>query len=651
MCGIAGIARREPGGIFEETLLRMGAALRHRGPDGAGVVTDELVGLAHVRLSILDLANGAQPMPNEDGALHIVYNGEVFNYRELRVELEARGHVFRTRTDTEVVLHGWEEWGAGLLPRLNGQFAFAIADRRSGQVVLARDRFGILPLVYAVHGGDLYFASEAKALFATGEVPAAPDLAGLDQVFTFWAVRAPRTPFQGVAALEPGTWAEWRDGRLTVRRWYQLDFAPDETAAAGDVAALDALLRAAVGDRLLADVPVGGYLSGGLDSSTVCALAAGVSPEMLRTFSVAFDDPKFDESGFQLAVAQATGTAHAVQRIGPAEIGEAFPEVVRHAETPLLRTAPAPLFLLSRLTHDHGIKVVLSGEGADEVFWGYDLFKETLVRLFCLRQPASTVRPRLFDRFYAQDAPGSRGAAFWRNYFLTDPRPGDPLFSHLPRIRAAAWIKGFYAEGFADGLRTGGADPLGELRAELPDAFRHWSPLARAAYLEFRTLLAPYLLSSQGDRMAMAHGVELRVPYLDHRVVEFAARLPERRKLVGLRDKAVLRGLATAVLPPAAAERPKQPYRAPGVSAFFGTGAPEWVGDLLSPAALRATGVFDPKAVAGLERRCRSGAPVGTREDQALVAVVSTELWHRAFFGAGAHAVPPAGALAGAAST
>jgi asparagine synthase (glutamine-hydrolysing) len=619
----------------------MAAALRHRGPDGSGVEADDRIGLVHTRLSVLDQVNGVQPMATEDGRLAIVYNGEIFNFQELRRQLEARGHRFQTRSDTEVVLHGWDAWGPALLPKLNGQFAFAIADRTTGSLVLARDRFGILPLFYAEQDGDLWFGSEVKALFAGGAVAPAVDPAGLDQVITFWGARPPRTPFRGVWALEPGSWALWQDGRLQLHRWYDLDLGEEKDPPPEAEEILDVLLRSSVDHRLIADVAVGAYLSGGLDSSIVCALAARSSAESLRTFAVAFDDPRFDESQFQRRVATDAGTVHAVRNVNSGDIARVFPDVVWHAETPLLRTAPAPLFLLSKLARDRGIKVVLSGEGADEVFGGYDLFKETAVRLFCLRHPTSTSRPRLFDRLYAHESPGPRGSDFWRRYFLAAGGPEDPLFSHLPRFRLTEWIKGFYSREFRDTLRAERVDPLEELRAGLPERFARWSSHARAAWLEMTTLLTPYLLAAQGDRMAMAHGVELRVPYLDHRVVEFAARLPASSKLRGLRDKVLLRRWATRVLPPPIARRPKQPYRAPGVAPFFGPNAPEYVADLLESSQLARTGIFDPVAVGGLVRRCRAGTTIGTRESQALVAILSTELWHRAFLGAGAPRATP----------
>ena len=628
MCGIAGIARREPSGVEPLTLLRMAASIEHRGPDGYGYFAGSRVGLAHVRLSIIDLAAGAQPLANEDGSVLVTYNGEVYNYIELRQELIALGHTFRTHCDTEVLVHGYEEWGVRMLDRLNGQFAFAIYDRREGTLFLARDRFGVRPLFYTIQQGNLYFASEVKAILATGEVEAAPDLRGLDEVFTFWAARAPRTTFRDIASLEPGSYAIWRDGNLRLGRYF--DLAYEEGLESPDaLEQLDAQMQASVDLRMRADVPVGGYLSGGIDSSITCSLAAQRTPHDLRSFSVTFQDPQLDESAFQQTVAAAIGSQHAVQHIDNHEIASAFPGVVRHTETPLVRTGPAPLYLLSKLTRDGGIKVVLTGEGADEMFLGYDLFKETKVRHFCLRQPGSRRRPMLFDRLYSYLGEGSKGGDFWRQFFLTAGGIEDPLFSHLPRFALTSRIKDFYSPGVKAELE--GFDAMAELREGLPAEFAGWSPLNKAAYLEITTLLSGYLLSSQGDRMAMAHSVEGRFPFLDHRLFAFTAGLPVRSKLRGLREKDILRRWAGSVVPPVVAQRPKQPYRAPDVPAFFAADAPEYVNEALSSESLLASGLFDPAAVAGLVRRCRAGRATGFRENQALVAILSTQLWHRQF--------------------
>lgn len=629
MCGIAGVARREPlhGGL--EMLGRMAAAIRHRGPDGYGFYVGQRVGLAHTRLSIVDIGGGSQPMTNEDGQLVITYNGEIYNHPELRRELEQFGHVFKTKCDTEVLVHGYEQWGPGVLQRLNGQFAFAIYDRNNETVFIARDRFGVRPLFYAQPNGALYFASEVKAILATGEVGASVDPRGLDEVFTFWGARSPRTPFAGIASLEPGTYGMWKGGALWLHRYYELDY-PEASNEPGDaIEQLDELMLRSVGIRMRADVPVGAYLSGGLDSSITSSLAAKASPLQLRTFSIAFDDPRFDEGEFQREVARDVGSKHSVASIGPNSIAQTFPSVIWHAETPLLRTAAVPMYLLSKLTKESGIKVVLTGEGADELFLGYDLFKETKVREFCLRQPQSAWRARLLDRLYPDLIAHGKGGEFWRRFFLDAGNANEPLFSHLPRFLLSGRVKDFYSDEFR--ASRGRIDVLGELRASLPARFYGWSSLNKAAYLEMTTLLAPYLLSSQGDRMSMAHGVEGRFPFLDHRLFEFAATLPQRSRMRGLREKDVLRRWAQKILSPRISARTKQPYRAPDAPSFFGSGSPVWIADHLSPEAIRRVGVFSPRSVEGLVRRCKAGVATGFRENQSIVGVLSTQVWHYQF--------------------
>jgi len=635
MCGIAGIVRADPAAAVEpQTLRRMAGALRHRGPDGWGIARGAGVGLVSTRLAIFDVPGGWQPMRGPRGTL-LVYNGEVYNHPELRRELG--GERFATTSDTEVVHRLLERDGPAALDRLNGQFAFAWWEPAERRLTLVRDRFGVRPLHWAaLPDGGIAFASECTALFASGEVAAEPDLAGIDEVFTTWGPRAPRTAFGGVAQLQPGGLLVWERGRIVARRsWWEPDCgAPLETSDAPAAGELPELLADAVRLRLRADVPVGTYLSGGLDSSLITALAQHASDHELRTFSVAFHDARYDERAFQQQVARALGTRHHVVEVGPREIAGGFRDAVAHAEAPLIRTAPVPLMLLARATREHGITVVATGEGADELYWGYDLFKETALRELHQRDP--TRAEALLERLYPYlDVPATRRGPAWKRFFFEAGPADDPLFSHQPRIAATGVVKAFYRPEVASALSTNGGDPLVRLRAALPPEFPRWSALERAAYLELTTLLAPYLLAAQGDRVAMAHGVEGRFPFLDHRVFAHATRLPPERKLgPDLTEKAELRALAGRLLPREVASRTKQPYRAPEVAPFFGEHAPEWVEERLEARALDAVGVFDPARVAGLLRRCRAGKATGFREGMALVGILSTQVWHERFCGA-----------------
>lgn len=624
MCGIAGVVWEHPeADVGEEALRRMAAALRHRGPDGFGLARTPGAGFVSTRLAIFDIPGGWQPMrTGPDGSL-IVYNGEVYNHPELRAGLERDGRRFATGTDTEVVMRLLERDGPAALELLNGQFAFAWWEPEPRRLTLVRDRFGVRPLHWApLPGGGIAFGSEAKALFASGEVAAVPDLAGIDDVFTLWGARPPRSVFAGVHQVPPGGLVVWERGRVVAeRRWWRPDYAPRDAAPEQ----LEELLEDSVRLRLRADVPVGCYLSGGLDSSLITALAQRVSDHPLRTFSVAFRDPRYDERRFQQQVAAQLGTQHHAIEIGPREVSDAFADVVWHCETPIVRTAPVPLGLLARLAREHDITVVATGEGADELYWGYDLFKETALRDLYASDPERA--RELLDGLYPylEGSAAQRGPA-WSRFFFEAGAVDDPLFSHQPRIAATGVVKAFYRPEVAAELLA--QDPLAQLRDSLPAGFGCWSRLERAAFLEVTTLLSPYLLAAQGDRVAMAHGVEGRYPFLDHRVFEHAVSLPPARKLDGLREKAELKRLAGRLLPPGIAERTKQPYRAPEVAPFFGEGAPEWVEERLSPAAVDEVGIFDAQRVQSLLARCRAGRANSFREGMALVGVLSTQVWH-----------------------
>jgi asparagine synthase (glutamine-hydrolysing) len=623
MCGIAGIVRPGAGqAVDEQALLRMARAVRHRGPDGFGLACLGGAGLVSTRLAIVDLPCGWQPLRRAGDRTLLVYNGEVYNHPELRAELSAAGATFDTdHSDTEVVLRLLESDGPAGLDRLNGQFAFAWWEPERRRLTLARDRFGVRPLHYALLGdGSLVFGSEAKALFASGEVRPEPDPVGLDDVFTLWAPHAPRTAFRGVAQVPPGGLVVWEGGRIVEeRRWWR----PEQASGDPD-ADLEALLAGSVEFRLRADVPVGAYLSGGLDSSVVTALARRISNHPLRTFSVAFVDPRYDESAFQRQVAAELDTIHHVVECGPADIAEAFPAVVRACESPLVRTAPVPLWLLSREVREQGITVVLSGEGADELFWGYDLLKEVALRELHVRDPERA--EAMVDRLYPELGDAARRGPAWRRFLLEGAQLDDPLGSHRTRATATGAIRGLYRPEIADAVAS--VDPLARLRGSLPAAFDGWAPLERAAHLELTTLLGDHLLAAQGDRVAMAHGVEGRYPFLDHRVHAYAAALPAERKLDGEHDKVALREVAERLLPASIAARRKQPYKAPDIAPFFAETPPAWVDEALDPDALRAVGIFAPDRVAGLVRRCRSGRASSPREGMALVGVLSTQIWH-----------------------
>lgn len=639
MCGIAGYfgtpKTTEPGRVL---LQRMIGAISHRGPDEQGVHVDGDVGLGHARLSIIDPAAGKQPMSNADQTVWLIFNGEIFNFVELRHDLVERGYVFRTHSDTEVLLHLYEEKGLDCVEDLNGDFAFAVWDARRNRLMLARDRMGVRPLYYANRGGGLYFASEIKALLEAPAIEAEFDPLALDQIFTFWFPLAPRTPFKDVLELPPGHILTATPEGTSVQSYWRLDY-PD----AGDLDAWDGRRETSIGEelrellfdathiRLRSDVPVGAYLSGGLDSSIITAVTKRIVQDRLRTFSVTFENGEFDESDHQQEMVRALNTQHDQIQCTAADIARAFPAVIRHTERPILRTAPAPLFALSDLVHSKGFKVVLTGEGADEVFAGYDIFKEAKLRRFCARQPDSHRRPLLFRRLYPYlPQLQSQSHAYLAAFFGGGgAAPNDPLYSHLPRFRTTAGTRIFLSGDLRREL--GDYDALDELRASLPAEFGRWHPLCQAQYLETAYLLPGYILSSQSDRVSMAHSVEGRYPFLDHRLVEFAARIPPKMKIRALREKHILRESIKDLLPKAIGERAKQPYRAPDSQCFTGSGAPEYVDEALSRHAIEAAGYFNAGAVEKLANKCRRKPALGTRDNMAFVGILSTQLWHRAF--------------------
>jgi len=635
MCGIAGIANLRSRDPIEPRLLRQMIRIQsHRGPDESGIYVDDHVGLGQARLSIIDLAGGAQPMSNEDGSIWIVYNGEIFNYVELRKELLERGHRFHTTSDTEVLVHLYEDRGPECLRELNGQFALAIWDSRRRELFLARDRIGIRPLHYAIHNDRLIFASEVKALFCVPDVERRIDPVAMDQIFTFWTTLPGRTVFEGIHELPAGHYLLVRDGVAHVRRFWEIPFVPRceqiDRPIDDIVEHLDNLLYDAIRIRLRADVPVGCYLSGGVDSSAVTSRVARDFNSRVRSFGIRFEEQAFDEGKHQQLMVDRLGVDHQEIRATNEDIGVALADVMWHVEKPILRTAPVPLFLLSRLVHENNFKVVLTGEGADEFFGGYNIFRETLVRRFWGRQPADPRRAALIGRLYPYIFKNPRLTPTLQAFFAKGiDRSEDPLFSHLVRWDNTRRTKTF----FTDDLRRHNSDydACAEAYSRLPDAFAQWDALSRAQYLESWIFLSNYLLSSQGDRVAMAHSVEIRLPYLDYRVMEYAARIPSRWKILGLKEKHILKKAVRRDLPEEILQRPKHPYRAPISQSVFSEKARPYSDEMLSERALRQAGLFDPRKVAALVEKTRRTDALSEVDNMALAGILTAQIVHDKF--------------------
>ena len=641
--------------------------IRHRGPDAFGIFLGKHAGIVSSRLRIIDLVGGDQPIHNEEKNIWVVYNGEIFNYPELRGEVEKRGHRFYTQTDTEILVHLYEDEGTNFFNKLNGQFALALWDQKKQQLLLLRDRLGIRPLFYYHVAGRLVFGSEIKAIFADPEIPRTMNLQTLSDIFTCWSPMGCDTAFKDIKQLMPGHFGVFSRGGLSTQAYWQLSFSngfrsrrsqdsstsqplapcfsdslelsesPGTAAPSLDdlTAELQHLLTDATRIRLRADVPVGAYLSGGLDSTYLTSLVKKNYSNRLRTFSVCFSDNKFDEAPFQNKVVERLQTDHSMIRCAEQDIGANLPRVIWHAEVPLLRTGPIPLFLLSQLVRENNFKVVLTGEGADEIFAGYDIFKEDRVRRFWARNSDSKMRPLLLQRLYPDIfKPGnSRGRSFVMRFFrkgLLQIKSAD--YSHMIRWENTSQIKSFFSKEVANLVEA--KDNLGNrFRKLLPDDFMNWNPLSRAQYTEMTIFLSNYLLSSQGDRVAMGHAVEGRFPFLDYRVVEFAAKIPPRYLLNGLKDKFILRRSAKNLIPEELALRAKQPYRAPISRCFWGEQAQPYLFDLLTKDAIRTAGYFDEERVSRLMAKCQKqeGHLLSERENMAVVGIISTQLLHQQF--------------------
>lgn len=637
MCGIAGIVNQGAKALPElAEIVSMISPLSHRGPDESGVYLDGAAALGHLRLSIIGIDDGTQPITNETGELWIVYNGEAYNYVELKEDLLSKGHRFVTRTDTEVLLHLYEEYGTACLDKINGQFAFAIWDARKRELFLARDRVGIRPLYYTWSAGRFLFASEIKAILAV-DGKRELDLEALGQLFVFWTTLPGRTFFKGIAELPPGHFLLLGEGPPEPKAYWRIPFHPPEECCTLGLAetadALRELLSDAVRLRLRSDVPVGAYLSGGLDSSVITTLIQRHCGSHLKTFSLAFQDGVFDESPAQREMVRFLGSDNRQVLVENGDIRSFFPETVWHCEKPTLRTSPVPMFLLSRLVREEGYKVVLSGEGADEILGGYNIFKEAKIRQYWAKCPDSSRRPLLLERLYPYifRNPG-RGRSFLQGFFaVSREQMHDPFFSHAVRWHAGERNLAFLAPDCLAALLQ--YRPMEELARWLPDNFLRRDLLSRAQVLEMEIFLSNFLLSSQGDRVAMAHSVEMRHPFLDYRVVDFAFRLPAKWKMRGLNEKFLLRHAFRGMLPAGIASRAKHPYRAPISELFQGEVPIDYVDELLSEQSLKQSGYFNAEKIRRLYLKVKGAQPgaISEFENMALIGALSTQILHRQF--------------------
>ena len=633
MCGLAGIYAGLDHRPAKSLLLAMVGELQHRGPDGTGLLLDGRMGMASARLAVVDPEGGDQPLSDESGRFWVMQNGEIYNYVELRTQLRGLGHRFSTASDTEVIAHAYEQWGTECLRRFNGDFALAVWDRDRQELFLARDRFGVRPLFLADYRGDTCFASEGKALLRHPGAPREIDAAAVVEAFTLWSTLPDRSAFKGIRELPPAHYALiGPDGVARQERWWDIEFVPESRPDTDHLEELEALLIDATRIRLRADVPVGAYLSGGLDSSVIASIASTQLGIDLSAFGLGFAEERYDEGVSQEIIARRLGVNLHRTVVDASTIGKLLPRAVELGEKPMLRTAPAPLLRLSAAVREAGLHVVLTGEGADELFAGYDIFREDKVRRFWARDPSSRLRPLLFqrlNRFLAADTARARGflPAFYARGLLS---VNDPLYSHRLRFANSARCISLLNPEFLGAAATE-KDPTERLLRGLPSRFGEMSPLSRAQYIEITTFLEGYLLHAQGDRMLMGNSVEGRFPYLDHRVAELAARLPDRLRLRGLEEKYALRTAMSRHLPAEIRERRKHPYRAPIGKALAGPAAPDYVRELLAPGRIEAAGLLDAAAVSRLVNKFELGHGGSETDEMGLVGVVTLMLLHERF--------------------
>lgn len=633
MCGIGGIIdynKKENSRSLVESMLR---SISYRGPDESGIYHSPFATIGNVRLSIIDIEGGQQPLSDPSGRYWIVFNGEIFNYKELRIDLEKKGNTFKSHSDTEVLVQLYVVYGKDCLNLLNGQFSFAIWDKVKEEIFFARDRVGIRPFFYNIQNGVFTFASEIKAIFRQKNIPRELSPENLSQVYTYWTTITPNTAFKGIFELPPGHYGTFNRNGLKIEKFWDLNFNKTNT----EITFQDAkdrfheLFSDAVRIRLRADVEVAAYLSGGIDSSATVAYIKEIEPGVLNTFSIGFDEKDFDESDYQKEAAKYFDTSHKSMICTSKDISDSFQKVIWHSEIPMLRTAPAPMLLLSKLVRDNNIKVVVTGEGSDEILAGYDIFKEAKIKRFWASQPDSKIRPLLFKKLYPyltqmKDLNPSMLRMFY-GYKLEDV--DNPFYSHLLRFNNSNHIKKHFTGRLKNDLKD--YSVFDELLKRLPDDFNSWDQLAKSQWLETSVFMSGYLLSSQGDRMGMANSVEGRYPFLDYRVIEFCSSLPADFKLRGLNEKYFLKKVLKNKIPESILKRQKQPYRAPIRNVFLSKDSSEYVKNMLSESQFKKAGIFDYDSISGLIAKIDKSGVSSEIDNMVLSSVISTHLLHSQF--------------------
>jgi asparagine synthase (glutamine-hydrolysing) len=642
MCGIAGafdlMGERR---FSQRRLQRMIRSLAHRGPDDEQLHIERGVALAVRRLAIVDVAGGRQPLANETENVWVAFEGELYNHAELRRQLAASGHRFKTRCDTEVWVHWYEQVGYQVFESAQGQYAIALWDANERAGWLARDRAGIAPLYFAEQDGWLLWASEIKALLASGLIDVRPNLRTIDYFFNFFSMPAQETCFEGIYLLPPGHTAKVYGGRFEVRRYWDLDF-PDqgsETRFDDPLTAVDQfeeLLRGAVRRRLTNEVPVSCYLSGGIDSGVVLALSAQERGQPLPSFTIGLTGAgPTDESSRAAETAAHVGSKLTTVNVNEADIAAAYPRLVRASEGPVLDTAAACMVMLAEANRGAGNMVALTGEGADEALAGYVWFKWHQVQL---------IVSKYLGRYV--DGIGQYVALSWLIGADRRHRPNLKATHGIRMAQQLSWemVAQSRVKLYSDQMWSAldGYNPYDDLPISA-ERLRRWHPLNQSLYTAYKVMLPGLLLLAKGDRPLKHASTEGRYPYLDELVVDFCAKIAPKYKLRGWTDKWLLRQLAARVLPAHIARRKKTMFRANLGQSFIGADHPAWVDELLSDQSLRATGYFDP---AGIRQACEAQRHLRQRSlarfslDLGLAAAISTQLWHHIYCGGGLADLP-----------